>query len=89
LTLFSELLRARGDTVLTYKNKIISIFHQTIHITNKSSYKAIAHAANHLLESLSHTYPLDYRLTVENINGPFVKFLPIRVRCSFAFPSSL
>ncbi len=36
-------------------------------------------AAKNLLKSLSYVYPIDYRLTVENIEEPFIDFLPIRV----------
>jgi hypothetical protein len=87
LTLFAELVCARGETLVIYKNMIMSIFHQCIHIINKNSYKAVANAAKHLLESLSHAYPIDYRLSIENINEPFVESLPIRV--SFFFPFSI
>ncbi|CAF3884238.1 unnamed protein product [Rotaria sordida] len=78
LILFSELVRARGDTLLIYKQMIMSIFHQYISIINKNAYEAIANAANHLLKSLSHIYPIDYRLTLENIDESFNNFLPIR-----------
>ena len=80
LTLFSELLRARGDTLLIYKSVILSVFHQCIHIIHKESYEALANAAKNLIKSLAYTHPMDYRLTVENIEEPFTDFLPIRVR---------
>jgi proteasome activator subunit 4 len=79
LTLFSELVCARGDVLLIYKQMIMSVFHRCISVINKDAYGAIANAANHLLKSLVHVYPMDYRLTNENINEPFINFLPIRV----------
>ncbi|CAF4971511.1 unnamed protein product, partial [Rotaria sp. Silwood1] len=39
---------------------------------------AVANAAKNLLKSLSYVYPIEYRLTVENIEEPFTDFLPIR-----------
>ncbi|CAF4248416.1 unnamed protein product, partial [Rotaria sordida] len=71
LILFSELVRARGDTLLTYKPMILSIFHRCVHIIHKESYEAVANAAKNLLKSLSYVYPIEYRLTVENIEEPF------------------
>jgi hypothetical protein len=82
LYLFAELVRARGDVLVTYKTMIMSVFHQCIHIINKNSYKAVANAATHLLQSLTQVYPIDYRLTVANTDEPFVDFLPIRVSLS-------
>jgi hypothetical protein len=79
LILFSELVRARGDTLLMYKSMILSVFHRCIHIIHKESYEAVANAAKNLLKSLIYVYPNDYRLTVENIEEPFTDFLPIRV----------
>jgi hypothetical protein len=61
---------------------IMSVFHQCIHVINKNSYQTIANAATNLLQSLSQVYPIDYRLTIENIDEPFVDFLPIRVSYS-------
>ena len=84
LYLFAELLNGRGDTLLNYKEIIMFVFHQCIHIINKDSYMAISNAASNLLKSLSQTYSIDYRLTNENIEGPFVDFVPIRV-CSSTF----
>ncbi|CAF3608950.1 unnamed protein product [Rotaria sp. Silwood1] len=78
LILFAELVHARGDALMIYKPMIMSVFRQCIHFINKNSYETIAHAVEHLLESLTHVYPIDYRLTVENIDEPFVDFLPIR-----------
>ncbi|CAF4252294.1 unnamed protein product [Rotaria sp. Silwood2] len=78
LILFAELVHARGDALIIYKSMIMSVFRQCIHFINKNSYETIAHAVEHLLESLTHVYPIDYRLTVENIDEPFVDFLPIR-----------
>ncbi|CAF1072340.1 unnamed protein product [Rotaria sordida] len=78
LILFSKLLEARGDTLLIYKSMILSVFHRCIHIIHKESYEAVAYAAKNLLQSLSYVYPIDYRLTVENIDEPFIDFLPIR-----------
>jgi hypothetical protein len=88
LYLFAELVRARGDVLVTYKTMIMSVFHQCIHIINKNSYKAVANAATHLLQSLTQVYPIDYRLTVENIDESFVDFLPIRVSYSLFGKSS-
>jgi len=82
LSLFAELVRARGDVLVTYKTMIMSVFHQCIHIINKKSYEAVANACTHLLQSLTQVYSIDYRLTVENIDEPFLDFLPIRVRHS-------
>jgi hypothetical protein len=79
LTLFSELVRARGDTLVMYKPMILSVFHRCIHVIHKESYEAVANAAKNLLKSLSYVYPTEYRLTVENIEEPFTDFLPTRV----------
>ncbi|UJR10196.1 hypothetical protein I4U23_014411 [Adineta vaga] len=78
LTLFSELLCARGDTLIIYKSTVLRIFHQCIRITHQESSEAMAKAARNLLKSLTYVYPIDYRLTVENIEEPFVDCLPIR-----------
>ncbi|CAF3512541.1 unnamed protein product, partial [Rotaria sordida] len=78
LILFSELVRARGDTLLTYKPMILSIFHRCVRIVHKETHEAVANAAKNLLKSLSYVYPIEYRLTVENIEEPFTDFLPIR-----------
>ncbi|CAF0736207.1 unnamed protein product [Didymodactylos carnosus] len=78
LILFSELLRAKGDTLIQYKQMIMQVFHRCIHIIHKDSYEALANAAKNLLKSLTYVYPIDYRLTVENIDEPFTEFLPIR-----------
>ncbi|CAF1048161.1 unnamed protein product [Adineta steineri] len=78
LTLFSDLVRARGDTLIIYKNEIIQIFNQSIHIINKNSYETIANAAKNLLESLTHIYPIHSRLTTQNIDESFNDYLPIR-----------
>ncbi|CAF3218234.1 unnamed protein product [Rotaria sp. Silwood2] len=78
LILFSELVRARGDTLIIYKQMIISVFHRCIQIIHKVSYKAIAKAAKHLLKSLTHVYMINIRSTIKNIDGPYIDFLPIR-----------
>ncbi|CAF1193810.1 unnamed protein product [Rotaria sp. Silwood1] len=78
LILFSELVCARGDTLLIYKQMIMSVFLRCIHVVHKDAYEAIAMAAKNLLKSLSDLYPIDYRLSVENIEEPFIDFLPIR-----------
>lgn len=80
LILFAELMSARGDTLIQYKSMILNIFHQCIHIVHKDSYEAMGKAAKNLLKALSYVYPVDRRLTTENIEEPFVEFLPIRVR---------
>ena len=79
LTLFSELVRARGDTLIAYKPIIISVFHRCVRIIHKETHEAVANAAKNLLKSLSYVYPNEYRLTVDNIEEPFTDFLPIRV----------
>ena len=79
LTLFSELLTARGDSLIAYKSMILVVFHQCIHITHQESSEAMARAAKNLLKSLSYVYPMDYRSIVESIDEPFVDSLPIRV----------
>ncbi|CAF1001262.1 unnamed protein product [Rotaria sordida] len=79
LFLFSELVRARGDTLIIYRQMIILVFHRCIQIIHKGSYKAVASAAKHLLKSLTHIYMINTRWTGENIDGPYVDFLPIRV----------
>ena len=89
LLLFAKLVRARGDVLLTFKKPIMSIFHQCIGIVNKSSYGIVANAAKSLLESLTQLYPIDYRLTIENIAPPFADFLPIRVSFVFFFKFKL
>jgi hypothetical protein len=78
-TIFSELVRARGDTLLIYKPMIQSVFHRCVRIIHKETHEAVANAAKNLLKSLSYVYPVEYRLTVENIEEPFTDFLPIRV----------
>ena len=75
LLLFTKLVRAPGEVLLTYKPVILSIFHQCFPIVNKNAYGIIAQASKGLLEALTQLYPMDYRLTTENID-----FLPIRVR---------
>jgi hypothetical protein len=72
-------MSARGDTLIIYKSMILSVFQQCIHVVHKDSYEAMGKAAKNLLKSLSYVYPIDYRLTVENIEEPFLEFLPIRV----------
>lgn len=88
LILFSELLRARGDTLLPYKSKIFSVFHRCVRIIHKDTHEAVANAAKNLLKSLSYVYPIEYRLTLENIDEPFTDFLPIRVDHRFCFDFS-
>ncbi len=84
LFLFAELVSARGDVLVIYKTMIMSVFHQCIDIINKNSYEMISIATMVLLQSLSQVYPIDYRLTVENIDEPFVNILPIRVSSFFS-----
>ncbi|CAF0928107.1 unnamed protein product [Adineta steineri] len=79
LVVFAELLRARGDVLLIYKQLIMSVFHQYIQIVNKNSYNAVAKAVINLLESLSCSYSVDYRLLVINSDESFDNFLPIRL----------
>lgn len=75
LLLFTKLVRAPGEILLTYKTVILSVFHRCFPIVNKNAYGIVAQAAKGLLEALTQLYPMDYRLTMENID-----FLPIRVR---------
>ncbi|UJR24623.1 hypothetical protein I4U23_005997 [Adineta vaga] len=79
LNVFMELVRARGDTLLSYRSMIMSVFHQCIPIMNKKSYGIVADAAKYLLGSLTKIYPIDSRLTRENLDEPFVDCLPIRL----------
>ncbi|CAF4773691.1 unnamed protein product [Rotaria sp. Silwood2] len=74
LIMFSELVCARGDTLIIYKSMILSIFHQCIHIIHKDSYESIGKAAQNLLKSLTYVYPIDYRLIIENIEESFNDF---------------
>jgi hypothetical protein len=82
LSLFGELVDARGDILITYKTMIMPIFHRCFNMMDKIPYKRVASAATYLLQSLSQVYSIDYRLTVENIDEPFADVLPIRVNCS-------
>ncbi|CAF3576941.1 unnamed protein product [Rotaria sp. Silwood1] len=79
LVLFAELVQARGDILLIYQKMIKSIFHQCIRILHKDSYEAIAKAIQNLLRSLLNIYPMNYRLTREKLDEPFIDFLPIRI----------
>lgn len=79
LIIFSKLVLAQGHILLNYKEIIISIFDYSINIINKNSYDIISNTVKSLLESLTHLYPIDYRLTTENLNQSFDDFLPIRV----------
>ncbi|CAF1344375.1 unnamed protein product [Rotaria sp. Silwood1] len=46
---------------------------------NEDSYEAIAKAIQNLLRSLLNIYPMNYRLTREKLDEPFIDFLPIRI----------
>ena len=59
LTLFSELLRARGDTLIIYKSMITSVFHRCVRIIHKETHEAVSNAAKNLLKSLSYVYPME------------------------------
>jgi hypothetical protein len=72
LILFSELVDARGDVLLNYKQMIMSIFHRCIPIVNKHAYESIGYAATCLLVSLLHVYPINNRIHID-------ESLPIRV----------
>ncbi|CAF4100985.1 unnamed protein product [Rotaria sp. Silwood2] len=78
LTLFAELVQARGDTLLAYQQMIKSVFHRSIRILHKDSYEAISIAIKNLLRSLLNVYPTEYRLNRENFDESFVNVLPIR-----------
>ncbi|CAF3689421.1 unnamed protein product, partial [Rotaria sp. Silwood1] len=45
----------------------------------RDSYEAIAKAIQNLLRSLLNIYPMNYRLTREQLDEPFIDFLPIRI----------
>lgn len=87
LILFSELLRARGDTLLIYKDIITSVFHRCKHIIHKGSYQALASAAENLLKSLTHVYLIESSPpTISAItNRSNENILPIRVRFFFLY----
>lgn len=87
LTIFSKLVCARGDVLLLYKDKIISIFEQSIKIVNQNVFKVLSKAGRNCVQSLSEISPINYRLTNENLNQSLEHFLPIRV--SFLFESIL
>ncbi|CAF3001054.1 unnamed protein product [Rotaria sp. Silwood2] len=78
LSIFSELIHARGDILLDYKRIIMTIFHRCIPIIHKDSCRIMAKTARNLLDSLSDIYPIEYRLTIENVDESFIKFLPIQ-----------
>ncbi|CAF2578163.1 unnamed protein product [Rotaria sp. Silwood2] len=79
LSIFSELIHARGDILLDYKRIIMTVFHRCIPIIHKDSCRIMAKTARNLLDSLSDIYPIEYRLTIENVDESFIKFLPIRI----------
>ncbi|CAF1329744.1 unnamed protein product [Adineta steineri] len=78
LCLFSELVQARGDILIIYKDIIQNCLHTSINILHIDSYEIIALAIKHLLQSLLYIYPIEYSLIVENLDGSFIDFLPIR-----------
>lgn len=79
LTIFSELLRARGDTLLIYRDKIKHIFYRCIPILHKDSYQAMATSIKNLLKSMLNIYPTESCLIRENFDDSFIHSLPIRV----------
>ncbi len=76
LILFCELLDARGDVLLNYKEMIMSVFHRCMPIVNKHVYGAVGSAAYGLLVSLLHVYPTNNRISID-------ESLPIRVCFTF------
>lgn len=82
LTLFSELVRARGDKLLVYKLMIMSIFHQCTCLIHKESYGIIAKAALKLLRTLCDSHLISLSAGVSDKNESFVNCLPIRVSLS-------
>ena len=79
LTVFEELVQTRGNILVTYKTMIMSVFDHCIHIVNKNSYEIVARAAQNFIRSLTDIYPMDYRLTDENLDESLIDSLPIRV----------
>lgn len=75
----SKLVSVRGDALIPYKSRILFVFRQCVRIIHKESYEDLANTAKNLLKSLSYVYPIECRLSVENIEEPFTDFLPIRV----------
>lgn len=82
LVLFSELVRARGDTLLPYKSMIESVLLRCRRLIHKDSNEALAAAARNLLKSLLNVYPIESQLIYD---PTFKDSLPIRVS---GFPSS-
>lgn len=76
LVLFSELVRARGDTLLPYKTIIESVFLRCRRLIHKESHEALATAARNLLKSLLYVYPKESQLLFD---PTFKECLPIRV----------
>jgi len=68
LSVFTELIHARGDILINYKTIILEVFHHSIHMINKKTYGIVATAAEHLLQALCQVYSIDFRLTTENID---------------------
>lgn len=75
LSLFTELVRARGDRLLAYRPAILSVFDRCMNLTHPKSYYIVAFAACNTLDSLTQIYPVDFRLTVPDADD----CLPIRV----------
>ncbi|UJR17105.1 hypothetical protein I4U23_004001 [Adineta vaga] len=78
LYLFAELVHARGDILLMYKEMIQTCFHSCIRILHADSYETVALAIKNLLQSLLNVYPIEFGRIVENLDESFVDFLPIR-----------
>ncbi|CAF1141433.1 unnamed protein product [Adineta ricciae] len=78
ICLFAELLQARGDVLLEYKEMIQNCFHSCVRILHIDSYETVALAIKYLLQSLINVYPIDSSLIIENLDGSFADFLPIR-----------
>lgn len=83
LNIFAVLLESRGDTLLIYKQKIVSTFQQLISVVQKNSVELVVYAAYYMLQSLCQLHPIVNRSAIENIDESFVKFLPIQVSLVF------
>jgi len=70
LAIFSKLVSARGEILINYKTDIFYIFDQCLPIENKKSYEILSSAAKCFLQSLTQIYPIEYKLTNEDLEIP-------------------
>ncbi|UJR24029.1 hypothetical protein I4U23_026994 [Adineta vaga] len=75
LYLFAELVHARADTLLIYKDIVLICFHHSIYV---DFYKSITLVIKHLLQSLLNVYPIGYDQMIENVDKSFIDFLSIQ-----------